>query len=178
MPWRKRVADGLTVSRVFLAFLVLWTAVSLGPAGVEVALALLLVAATGDTLDGYFARTSRSPRQTWVGAHDVWFDILFSTCLLLFLVAAQIVPLVVAAGHFVGWMWMFHRQHSVPNSYAVLYQAPVYLGIVLAAFSYRTRALAWVIGWLGVMFLFARRRFFSVRVPAFVRDLREHFAGR
>ncbi|HML20778.1 MAG TPA: CDP-alcohol phosphatidyltransferase family protein [Aggregatilinea sp.] len=178
MPWQKRVADGLTASRAVLALLVLWTAVSLGPAGAEMVLILLLVAATGDTLDGYLARRSGSEGQTWIGEHDVWFDIFFTTCLLLFLVVAQLAPPVLATGHFVGWMWLFHRQHSAPNSYAVLYQAPVYLGVVVAAIACRPRALTWVIGWLGVMGLFAWRRFFGVRVPAFVRDLREHVVRR
>lgn len=177
MPWQKRVADGLTVSRVILAFMVLWVAVSLGTEGTEVALILLMVAATGDTLDGYFARSSRSKRQTWIGAHDVWFDILFSTSLLAFLIVLQVVPLLLAGAHFLGWMWLFHRQHSIPNSYAVLYQAPIYLGVAGYAVSYRVRTLTWLVVWVGVMFLFARRRFLYVRVPAFFHDLRVRVAG-
>jgi len=170
MLWQKRVADLLTFSRVFLALAVVWVAVQSGRDGIEVALALLIVAATFDTLDGYFARQSGAARQTWIGAHDLEFDVIFSTSLLVYLVLADFVPALLGAAHLLFWMWVCRQQDEIPNSYAILYQAPLYAGIALAAAKNDPSVLLSVGVWVAVMFVFARRRFLYVRLPRLVQD--------
>ena len=170
MSWQKRVADLLTISRVFLAAIVVWVAIESGKDGIQAALVLLIVAATFDTLDGYFARQSQDARQTWIGAHDLEFDLIFSTSLLVYLVLADYVPLAWGAAHFLFWMWVFRQQAAIPNSYAILFQAPMYAGIALAAVQDNPSVLLRVAVWLAVMFIFARRRFLYVRLPRLVQD--------
>lgn len=170
MSWQKRVADVLTISRVFLAVAVVWVAIQAGKDGIETALALLILAATFDTLDGYFARQSQSTRQTWIGAHDLECDLVFSTSLLVYLILADYVPLVIGAAHFLFWMWVFRQHREIPNSYAILFQAPMYAGVALAAVWNDPRIFIHIGVWLSVMFLFARRRFLYVRLPRLVQD--------
>lgn len=177
MPWQKKVADLFTLSRAIMAPVVVWIGVEYGAEGIEAVMVLLLVAATLDTLDGYFARLSRSPVQTWIGAHDVLFDVTFSTSLLVYLVLAERVPVLLAAVHGVTWLWIFTRQRAIANSFAVLYQGPIYLVVVIAAVNYRAPVLIWLLSWLALAGVFAWRRFFTVRVPAFFDDLQERIAG-
>jgi phosphatidylglycerophosphate synthase len=174
MSWQKRVADLLTISRVFLALAVVGVAVRSGSDGIETVLVLLIVAATFDTLDGYFARRSQDARQTWIGAHDLEFDVIFSVGLLVYLVLADYVPLVWGAAHFLFWMWVFRQQDEIPNSYAILFQAPMYAGIALAAVQNNPGILLQLAVWLAVMFVFARRRFLYVRLPRLVQDFHQN----
>ena len=89
MPWQKRVADLCTVARGPLALVPVWLGLTRGKDGIQLAFILLLVAATLDTLDGFLARLSHYPHQTWAGSHDLAFDIGFSVALLVYLALAE-----------------------------------------------------------------------------------------
>ncbi len=64
---------------------------------------MLLLAATIDTLDGYFARLAPGTHTTWVGSHDLFFDLLFSTALLFYLVLAGVAGPYFGALYLAGW---------------------------------------------------------------------------
>ena len=59
----------------------------------------------------------------------------------------------------------------------MLYQGPIYLVVVIAAVNYRAPVLIWLVSWLALAGIFAWRRFFTVRVPAFFNDLQDRIAG-
>lgn len=170
MPWQKRVADFLTLTRAPLAVVLIWLGIERERSGIEIAWALLLVAATVDTLDGYFARIAPGGHQTWVGSHDLLFDVLFSGALLVYLVlAGYIVPLLAAA--YAGiWLAIAMMTTGAANIRAVIFQAPIYLKTVLAALEANSSVFWWTAAWLLIMGLFAGRRFLYVRVPALLRD--------
>lgn len=173
VPWQKRVADLCTVARGPLALTLGWLGIERGKDGVQLAFLLLLVAATLDTLDGYLARLSQYPHQTWIGSHDLTFDIGFSAALLLYLSLAGYLSPYLAALYAGFWMLLFSTQHILSSVLAVLFQAPMYAGIVLAAVMNNLGLIVWIAVWLGLMLVFSGKRFFYVRLPAFFADLFE-----
>jgi phosphatidylglycerophosphate synthase len=178
LPWQKRVADLCTAARAPLAVGVIWLGLARGKAGIQATLIVLLLAATLDTLDGYFARLSHYPHQTWVGSHDLAFDIGFSVALLLYLSLAGYLSPYLAVLHAGFWLLVFGNQISSSNTLAVLFQAPIYIGVVLAAVLHNVNLMGWIAVWVGVMLAFAGKRFFHVRAPAFFKDLGERIPHR
>lgn len=176
MPWEKQVADALTLARVPLALAVVAVAFVYGADGVITALGLLVVAATIDTLDGYLARRSGLAGQNWIGAHDLEFDMAFSVALLFYLVKAGNVPLVLAVPYFAVWLLVFWQQDRITHVPAVLFQAPIYAWMALAAILKDARVLLGLVVWGAVMLAFGGRRFFSLRLPGFFRELRRQVA--
>lgn len=175
MPWQKRVADLCTAMRGPLALGLVWLGISRGKDGIQLALILLLAAATLDTMDGYFARASNAPYQTWIGAHDLIVDMGFSLALLLYLTLAGYVSPILAVIYAGFWTIVFSNQQILPNSLAVLSQAPVYGGTALAALFDSAQVIVWLAAWVSVMLFFAGNRFFSVRLPALLEDFSRRF---
>lgn len=171
MPWQKRIADLFTLARGPLAVVLVWLGIDQGKDSIQLAFVLLLAAATLDTLDGHLARLSRYPHQTWIGAHDVTFDVIFSVALLAYLALAGFLSPYLAIFHLGFWLWILHGQELAANSLAVLFQAPMYAGAALAAVFQNVTTIFWIAIWLMLMLSFAARRFFKVRVPAFFEDL-------
>ncbi|NLX09582.1 MAG: hypothetical protein GXY36_07990 [Chloroflexi bacterium] len=171
IPWQKRAADLCTAARGPLALVLVWLGLDRGKDGIQLAFVLLLVAATLDTLDGYLARLSQYPHQTWIGGHDLTFDIGFSAALLFYLVAAGYLSPYLGALYAAFWIVIFGSQTGLANTPAVLFQAPIYAGIGLAAIFHDLNLIVWTAIWVGLMLAFAGKRFFQVRVPAFFNDL-------
>jgi len=170
MPWQKRVADFFTLTRAPLALAVIGLGLQRGRDGIEVAWLLLVVAATVDTLDGHFARMAPGDYKTWVGSHDLLFDVLFSTALLIYLVLAGYIGPWLAAVYLVFWLVMTTLTDGAANVRAVIFQGPIYLKTVFAAIEANSSVFWWTVAWLLIMGLFAGRRFLYVRVPALLRD--------
>jgi len=177
MPWQKRLADGCTAARAPLALALVWLGLEHGKGDVQLAYALLLAAATLDTLDGYFARLCACPQQTWIGSHDLAFDILFSAALLLYLTLAGFAPLSLAALWAGAWILIVWVRGTLSNTEAVLFQAPIYAGMLAAVALRAPVAIPWSLGWAAIMLVFAGRRFFAVRLPSFFGDLARRLLG-
>lgn len=171
MPWQKRAADLCTAARGPLALALVWLGIARGRDGIQLALVLLLLAATLDTLDGFLARISHYPHQTWIGSHDLAFDLAFSLALLAYLTLAGYLSPFLAALYLGFWLVVLGSQGTLSNALAVLFQAPVYAGVVLAALLRDLNIILWAAIWLGLMLAFAGKRFFRVRVPEFFQDL-------
>lgn len=172
ISWQKRVADLCTAARGPLAFALIWLGIVRGKDGIQLAFLLLLAAATLDTLDGFFARLSPYPHQTWVGSHDLTFDIGFSAALLLYLSLAGYLSPYLSALYTGSWILIFANQTVLSsNTLAVLFQAPIYAGTVIAAVLHNLNLLWWITIWASLMLAFAGKRFFHVRLPAFFEDL-------
>ncbi len=170
MSWQKRIADLCTAARAPLTGVLVWLGIDRGEDGIQVALVLLLVAITLDTLDGYFARLSPYPVTTWVGSHDLAFDIVFSMGLLLYLSLASYLSPYLAGLYAAFWIVIFWTQDTLYIP-AVLFQAPIYVGVVLAAVIHNIELMLWMALWAGIMLALAGKRFFHIRVPAFFNGL-------
>lgn len=171
MPWQKQLADALTLSRLPCALAVIALGFSQGRDGLEAAWLLLLLAATIDTLDGYFARLAPGSYQTWIGAHDLFFDLLFSTALLFYLVLAGVIEPYLGALYLAGWGIVTFTTDGAANVRAIAFQGPIYLMTVWAAGDATPRVFVWTALWLAIMALFGGRRFLTVRLPVLLRDL-------
>lgn len=171
MPWQKQLADALTLSRLPSALAVIALGFTQGRSGLEAAWLLLLLAATIDTLDGYFARLAPGAHITWVGAHDLFFDLLFSTALLFYLVLADVVGPYLSALYLAGWGIVTIGTNGAANVRAIAFQGPIYLLTVWAAGGANPRVFVWTALWLAIMALFGGRRFLTVRLPVLLRDL-------
>ena len=71
----KALADALTLSRALLGGTLVWVGLVLGSEGLPLALCALVAAWATDVLDGAVARRDPTPRRSWVGEHDVIFDV-------------------------------------------------------------------------------------------------------
>jgi len=171
MPWQKRVADLCTAARGPLALVLVWLGVARGRDGIQLAFILLLLAVTLDTLDGFLARLSHYPHQTWIGSHDLAFDIAFSLALLAYLTLAEYLSPYPAALYMGFWLLVLGSQGTLSNALAVLFQAPIYAGIIIAALLNDLNIVLWTVLWVGLMLAFAGKRFFRVRMPEFFQDL-------
>ncbi len=171
LPWQKRMADLCTAARGPLAFALIWLGIVRGKDGIQLAFIVLLVAATLDTLDGYFARLSPYPHQTWVGSHDLAFDIGLSTALMFYLCAAKFLSPYLATLYTGCWILILWNQTTLSSTLGVLFQAPIYMGVVLAAVLHNVNLILWIAIWVSLMLVFAGKRFFHVRLPAFFDDL-------
>jgi len=176
-PWQKRAADLCTLSRALLALALVWLGIHRGKDGVQIVFVLLLVAVTLDTLDGYLARVSGYPHQTWVGAHDLGFDLGFSAALLIYLALAGYLSPTLAALYAGAWITVFFLRVMPLSTLAVLFQGPIYLGVLLAALVHDPALVLWLALWLMVALAFAGKRFFRVRLPEFIDSLihRDHW---
>ncbi len=74
MSTAKRLADLLTLSRFFLAGLVLFLALLFGESSLPYVFTLLLVGWTTDAVDGPLARRAPDAPHTWVGDNDALAD--------------------------------------------------------------------------------------------------------
>ncbi len=173
MPWQKCAADLCTAARGPLALVLVWLGITRGKDGIQLAFILLLLAATLDTLDGFLARISHYPHQTWVGSHDLAFDIAFSLALLGYLTLAGYLSPYPAALYVGFWLLLLGSQGALSNTLAVLFQAPIYAGIVIATLLHDLNIILWTAIWVGLMLAFAGKRFFRVRVPEFFQGLSE-----
>jgi hypothetical protein len=171
MPWQKRAADFCTAVRGPLALALVWLGIARGKDGIQLAFILLLVAATLDTLDGFLARLSHYPHQTWVGSHDLAFDLAFSVALLGYLTLAGYLSPYLTVFYAGFWLVVLGSQNTLSNTLAVLFQAPIYAGVVIAAVLHDLNMILWTAIWVGLMLVFAGKRFFQVRLPGFFQDL-------
>ena len=128
--WKKRAADGLSLTRFFLALSLVWLGFSQGAAGLSLAVAVLLAAWITDVLDGPLARSSGVKTQTWIGSHDLHIDVAMSTAALIYLNRAGFVDGRVAIAYLLIWGIVFWRLRRLPKAFGALFQGPIYLWLI------------------------------------------------
>ncbi len=88
----KQVADLITFGRLGIAIILVFLGIRHGQDALPLVIWLMLADWFGDFLDGNLARRSRRKYKTWIGEHDLQVDMSVATGLLLYLIAAQILP--------------------------------------------------------------------------------------
>jgi len=171
--WKKRVADGLSVARCFLALGLVWLGFSQGAAGLPVAVAVLLAAWITDVLDGPLARSSGVKTQTWIGAHDLYIDVATGTAALIYLYGAGFANGRVVAVYLLIWAVIFWRLSSLPKPFGALFQAPIYGGFIWTALQQAPKAGVWLVLYVVVYVGFAWAYLVHSGLPEFLQGLRE-----
>jgi phosphatidylglycerophosphate synthase len=166
----KTIADTLTVTRVFLALLILWVGVTGGSEALPAAMTALIFAWATDLLDGPFARRDPSAEQTWVGERDLHADMSVGLCVLGYLTFSGFIPVWAGVAYLALCVALLLYFRSVHLGWLV--QAPPYLMMLILSLLYARIqgyiAIAWML--LGVIFTWPR--FPRETVPTFLRAMR------
>jgi len=163
----KYLADFLTCSRILISGLLAWIGWSQGAAGLQIASILLLTSWTSDILDGSLARRSRVKYSTWIGDHDLYFDISVAVGLLVFLTASNLINPSISIINVLCWIFLFSR-FGILTALGKLFQAPIYCWFIFVTFQNEP-----LFAWLMVISLllaviFTWPRFPQDTVPSFV----------
>jgi hypothetical protein len=172
MPDTKKVADAVTGARLLLSAFYIWLGLSHGGAALPLAGWLLLANWSGDSVDGALARRSRPPRHTWIGDHDLQVDMSVATGLLVFLIAAGLLPVIWGAAYLLLWAVIFMAL-GLSRSLGMLAQAPVYGWFILTAIRHAPLAGWSLVAWILVAVVVTWPRFPQEVVPGFLRGLRD-----
>jgi phosphatidylglycerophosphate synthase len=167
----KMIADTLTVTRVFLALVILWLGVTGGSEALPAAMTMLIFAWATDLLDGPFARRDPSAPQTWVGERDLQADMSVALGVLGYLSFSEFVPFWISVAYlaiFAALLLLFRSRHL-----GMLAQAPPY-GMML----YTALRQATLQGGIAVAFILSAvivtwPRFPEETVPGFLRGMRD-----
>ena len=130
-----------------------------------------------DALDGPIARRSRVKYQTWIGEHDLEVDMTVSVGLLAYLLLAGYVGVWVAVGYLLCWGVGFWRYGSIPRSYGMLFQTPIYAWFAYIAIR-DVPETAWMIPvFIVVVIVLTWPRFPQMVIPGFLAGLRRDDQG-
>jgi phosphatidylserine synthase len=168
----KQVADLITIARGLLTLLFIWLGVTQRASALPLACWVLILAWSGDLLDGPIARRSRISYHTWIGDHDLPVDIMVSFGLLMYLLAAGYVDLRLAAVYLLVWALVFWRW-GVPQSLGMLVQAPIYGWFLWVALRDAPASGLWVVAWVLALIILTWPRALHEVVPGWLSGMRD-----
>lgn len=143
----------------------------MGAEGLPLAVTLLIFSWTSDSLDGPLARRSRRHSSTWIGCHDLEFDIAVSGGLLIYMALAGFVGMPVVAVYVLVWALIFWRWGSA-RSLGMLVQAPIYGWFISVAIRNAWAAGQWLVVWILGAVLITWPRFPKEIIPEFLKGMR------
>lgn len=168
----KQVADSITGCRALLALVLVWLGWARGVAGLPLAIWIMLINWTGDTLDGTVARLSRRRYHTWLGDHDLEVDMTVAGGLLLYMVAAGFIDARLAGVYVLTWALVFWYL-GASRSLGMLTQAPIYGWFIWIAIHHAT-TIGWLLVlWIVVALIVTWPRFPQEIIPGFLAGLRQ-----
>ena len=165
----KRVADLLTLSRLFLSLGIMVLGVWRGEEALPTVVMMALLAWMTDALDGPLARRARPRSVTWIGEQDFPIDVFMVVALLSYLTAIDVVPwkgaliyLLVATGA-IWWL----REQAI----ALAFMAPVDALFLYTGWQRAPAETRWVLLYLAVALVLDWHRF-SYVVSVFINGMR------
>jgi phosphatidylglycerophosphate synthase len=170
MPATKRFADLFTLLRALLAPCLVALGLTRREAGLPLAIWMMILSWTSDSLDGPLARRSRPQLRTWLGEHDLQVDMLASMGLLVYMVAAGFVPAFGALMYLGFWLVIYWRLGLEP-ALGMLMQAPIYAWFLYVALTLAPAAGTWMLGWIVAALVITWPRFPNVIVPGFLQGM-------
>lgn len=163
----KIIADMITFSRLLLSICLIWFGIEFGVLALPWVVWIMILSWTGDSLDGTLSRHSRAKVQTWVGAHDLQFDMTIAGALLFYLAFTGFVPLPGAIFYLLIWGVVFWR-FGLNSTLGILFQAPVYGWFIVIAIHNAPSSGLWILVWLVVAIVLTWPRFPDQVIPEFV----------
>jgi phosphatidylglycerophosphate synthase len=173
----KQLADFITLLRALLGFCLVWIGLTDGADGLQKAVLIMIVAWTGDAIDGKIARRSKNYYNTWLGDHDLEVDMAVSCGLLVFLITSGFVPVWIASLYVLSWFFLFWRFRKV-KVLAMLSQAPIYAWFVFVALVSLPNVGLWILVWMVVAVILTWPQFPKEVVPGFINGFREFLINR
>jgi phosphatidylglycerophosphate synthase len=167
MKLMKYFADFLTGSRLLIAIILSWLGWITMNDVWQVATFLVLYAWTSDVLDGALARRSKVDFPTWIGNHDLYFDMAVATGLLIFFTARGSINSSVSIIFMLSWILIFSR-FGVISSLGKLFQAPIYGWFIFATFRTEPLLGGLILIFLLIMVVMTWPRFPNDTIPSFL----------
>jgi len=168
----KQIADFVTLFRGMLGFGLVWLGLTKGDEGLQTTVFIMLVAWTGDVIDGRIARRSRKKYQSWIGIHDLEIDMAVSCGLLVYLVTAGFLNIWLASIYILLWTFIFWRWKNI-RVLGMLSQAPIYAYFILISLVELPNAGVWILAWIVIAVIITWPQFPKVIVPGFIDGMRE-----
>jgi len=166
----KALADLLTLSRVFVAAVILVAALTRNEQLLVPVVLLTMVGWTTDILDGCLASADAEPRKTWIGDHDFVADMLMVYGGLVYFMLTGYVPippflLYILFSGAIALIWQ-------KQSYTMAVAAPV-VAMPLIFSLLHARFLGWVFaGWIVLALVLFWDRF-KIEVRTFIKEVEE-----
>lgn len=173
----KQLADFVTLFRVFLGLGFVCLGLTEGALGLNKAVLIMIAAWTGDALDGRIARKSKNYYHTWIGDHDLEFDMAVSCCLLVYLTASDYIGVWIAGAYVLFWVFVIWRWSNF-NVLGMLSQTPIYGYFIWIAATRLPLVGMWIFIWMVVALIITWPQFPQQVVPGFLRGLREFWINR
>ena len=173
MNTAKLIADMLTVSRFVIALLLILLGWSQGPVGWRIVTALLIYSWLSDVLDGILARRSRLANSTWIGDHDLYFDMLVALGLLVFLTGVSSINLSISIIYVLLWILIFSR-FGFLSALGKLFQAPIYGWFIIATFQIDPALGGLLVLFLILIVVVTWPRFPNDTVPSFLTGFNDN----
>lgn len=168
----KQVADLITFIRLGIGIFLVYLGITQGQAALPLVVWLILADWFGDFMDGKLARRSSRQYRTWIGEHDLQVDMSVATGLLLYFIAAHILPAWWGWFYLILWVVLF-LWLGIPASLGMLYQAPIYGYILWLALTQLSPLGWWMVGYLAAIILITWPKFPRQVVPGFLYGFRE-----
>jgi hypothetical protein len=168
----KQIADFVTLLRGTLGFGLVWLGLTEGAQGLQKAIFIMILAWTGDAVDGKIARRSKQTYQTWIGDHDLQFDMAVSFSLLVYLITSGFLNIWIASVYVLTWTFILWRWRNV-KALGMLSQAPVYGYFILVALLELPNVGIWILVWIITVLIITWPRFPKEVVPGFLKGMRE-----
>jgi len=168
----KQVADLITFLRLGIGVFLVYLGITQGQAALPLVVWLMLADWFGDFLDGNLARRSSRQYRSWIGNHDLQVDMSVATGLLLYFIAAHILPAWWGWFYLILWgalfLWL-----GIPSSLGMLYQTPIYGYILWLALTQLSPLGWWMVAYLVAIILITWPKFPKQVVPGFLYGFRE-----
>lgn len=163
----KYFADFLTLSRIMVAIMLGGLGFLYGKDGWYVVTLLLILSWTTDLLDGYLARRSAVSFTTWIGEHDLYFDMVVALGLLIFLSSCGSIGITTCILYILGWLLLFSR-FGIMSAFGKLFQAPVYGWFIISTFFIEPLLGGLILIFLLVIIILTWPRFPQETIPSFL----------
>lgn len=173
----KSIADILTFSRIIISAILAWLGWSQGEGGLSLVCVLMMISWTSDILDGFLARRSRIQLTTWIGDHDLFFDMAVALGLLIFMTVAGFINTSISIFYILGWTFIFWILSILPVL-GKLFQAPIYAWLVFIAFRYEPLFGCLIVIFLLIVIVITWPRFPQDTVPSFLSGFSDDRSSR
>jgi phosphatidylserine synthase len=168
----KQIADLFTFIRIIIAAGLIWLGFKRGDEALPLAIWIMIISWTSDSLDGPLARRSKIQYHTWIGDHDIEIDMLVSVSLGIYMQASGFVSLPAMLVYFLIWGIVFWRFGNF-RSLGMLFQAPIYGWFLMIAMRLAPEAGSWMIGWIVAALIITWPRFPREIVPGFIKGMKD-----
>jgi cardiolipin synthase (CMP-forming) len=168
----KQFADLLTFSRLLIGLAIAGLGFVQGAGALPLVCWLLMASWTSDVLDGGIARHSSRHEHTWVGDHDLEFDMAVAVGVFCFFAATGLIPGWLVVVYSLVWAFVFWG-FGIFSSLGKLFQAPIYGYLIVLALINNPLTGGAMLAWITGAVIVTWPRFPQEVIPSFLNGMGE-----